>query len=171
MLHQYLLDQALDAQLVESPLELAELPEVVVVDCQAVDDQLISSLQQRGAAVVLHQHVVGGVQLRDSWRALESLLGTATLPCVVWQDTAQGPVELKQWEGYEGHRGQIAAVVPLPHRSRLFRQDVSEMLARGQSFEQAFADSSIMLMSRQRLTMVRRALWQRLDAAAVVQPA
>ena len=170
MLEQYLRDRGGTVELIKqqaAPLELGDCDHLVV-DSEALVAQEARGLQAQGARVLLHMRVDGSETGRSSWTTLQKLLQAFEQPCVVWLDRAHGSVQLERWEGYQAHQARIAATITIPRQSVLFEQDLGSMLAQRQTFDEALGDSSLTFMSRQRLKMTRRALWQHIDVAGLI---
>ena len=167
LLQEYLSDQGTRAELAEPPLdfEMLRSAEAVVINSEHIDRALVDCLQASGATVVLHQQLRGGTQQTDSHRALEVLVESFEEPIVVWLDRSYDPTSLEQWPRYSAYNGRIAGVIQLSKRGPLFEHDLQQMLQRGQSFTEALADPAVMLISRQRLAMLRREMWQSIGVA------
>jgi len=69
---------------------------------------------------------------------------------------------------YSEHRARIAGVVRIQRRDRFFFDDIAKMLTGHQTYDEAMKDAFV--MSKQRLVMIRRAIWQQLDQAVAVAP-
>jgi hypothetical protein len=65
------------------------------------------------------------------------------------------------------HQARIRGVVSVPRRSAdTFGRDLEQMLGAKQTFEEAIRGRDFSIMGRQRLELVRRDLFQQLDATA-----
>jgi hypothetical protein len=136
--------------------------------------QIPELLQENGRELVLHVSVVGGPSARDTLHGLKALVGQFPDPCkfVVWLNPFYGPVTYqgKSFEDlkvYQDHRARISALIRLPTlQPDTFGADLSVMLAARRTFNEAIADMTTGIVTRQRLKLVRQRIFDQLDAAA-----
>lgn len=98
---------------------------------------------------------------------------------VVWLNQQFGDVTFEgklfeETKVYAETRKRVTAIIRTPklngQRATTYGQDISEMWARLETFEEALAPDRqppLAMMTRQRLTMFRRELWAQMDAAKV----
>jgi hypothetical protein len=72
-------------------------------------------------------------------------------------------------KAYAAHKGRVAAIVPIPRlKQETYGRDLSDMLQERLTFDEALATPSRSIMTRQRLKIVQRQLFERLDSAMVL---
>jgi hypothetical protein len=156
-------------------------PGDVVVDNGAasfapVSDYLISNeitdmAAQHGKLIMAHVPLVGGGNAMDTARGLKAILEQfpESVKVVVWINEFFGPVEVdgQQFEDgpiYEEHKARIAGIITIPALDpRTFGNDLSKVLRNRSTFQEAFADTDLMIVPRQRLTMIQRGIAQQLQ--------
>ncbi len=125
------------------------------------DTGALDVLQGAGKRVLLHTVLVGGQAMDDTLAGLQALLASTDVPVVVWLNEFFGPVErdgrgFTESETYNTHRERIAGIVTLRRRhAGTYGQDIADMTARAQTFEQALQDERSTTMSRHRLAQIR----------------
>jgi hypothetical protein len=131
-------------------------------------------LAERDRELVIHTVIAGGDMCAQCLIGLNTIL--TTLPdavrLVVWLNEHSGPVEYndKRFEDmsvYLDNRHRIAGLVRLPRLSPLFLQDFKAMLKQRLTYQEAIDSPAFHIMNRQRLVIIRRAVWQQLDALAL----
>lgn len=136
-----------------------------------IENQAVELLAQSGRQVVVHTVVTGGQALRDTLSGFASL--AEQLPreasLVVWLNEFFGDIAMngrgfEAMRAYETHRDRVAGIVRIPRQtSDTFGRDVEQMLDRKLTFEEVAASPDFGLMARQRLAMVRRAIFDQLQ--------
>lgn len=137
-------------------------------------NQIPALLEENGRELVLHVSVVGGPSARDTLHGLKALVGQFPDPCkfVVWLNPFYGPVQYqgKNFENlkvYQDHRDRISALIRLPTlQPDTFGADLSVMLAARRTFEEAIADTTTGIVTRQRLKLVRQQIFDQLSASS-----
>ena len=91
---------------------------------------------------------------------------------VVWKNEHFGPIiapdgkPFEKMAVYEAYHHRIHAIIHLPQRTTAtFGADVTDMMKRQQTFDEAINDPETRLMAKQRLTLVRRDVFNQLQAA------
>ena len=93
---------------------------------------------------------------------------------VVWLNPYWGPVSedgksFEQMKMYQEMKKRIESLVALPaYSEELLPQDISAMLKKRLTFEEAMESPDFTLMSRHRLRLAQRDVYARLDGIAVV---
>jgi hypothetical protein len=88
---------------------------------------------------------------------------------VVWPNEHSGPVEIdgltfEEMTIYRDSRDRIAGLIRLPRLAPLFLQDFNDMIRRRLTYEEAVGSPEFHIMNKQRLVMIRRAIWEQLEA-------
>lgn len=141
-----------------------------------ISNQVPQLIKDMGHNLVIHVPVTGGQAM------LETLSGFAQLAqqlpeeakLVVWLNPYWGPIEhdgktFEQMKAYRDNKDRVAAIIQVPDvKAETYGKDVSDMLKANKTFAEALADQSLTIMTRQRLKIVRDALFKQLDAATVI---
>jgi hypothetical protein len=145
----------------------------------SLSDYLLSNgvpevLRDLGHELVIHTIVTGGQAARDTLAnfklMVEQFRGTRL---VVWLNPFWGTVELegKPFEAlkvYLDNRDAVDGLVELPVlKKETHGRDLSDLLNRRQTFGEAAADEKLGIMVRQRLVMVQRDIFGRIERAGV----
>lgn len=137
------------------------------------ENAVVQTLEQSGRNVFLHSVVTGGQAMLDTLSGLHDVASKCPARnLVVWANEFFGPVEyegkrLSDMKVFTRHRDRIRGTVTIPKRSSdTFGRDVEEMLRAKLTFAEVIEDRKFSIMSRQRLTLVRRELFDQLDALA-----
>jgi len=134
-----------------------------------IQNEVFSFLEENDRKVIVHTPLVGGPAMDETIRGLKSILEMVTAPVVVWENEFFGPVSKNgksfvQTAGYEQFKSRVLGLVRLekgdPKQSE---KDMLAMNSRRLTWDEALADSSFMLMQRQRLTVMRREIKKQLD--------
>ncbi len=131
----------------------------------------LEALEDAGHAVMIHTVVTGGQAAKDTLFGMKSLLESfASTPHVIWLNPFFGEVMLKgkafeEFQVCQDHREKFHAIVRIPQRKGpLFGEDLRELFASHQTFAQG-ADSTLPVMTRQRLKMYWRDAATEMDKA------
>ena len=128
-----------------------------------------------GCELVIHTVVTGGQALEETIAGFSQLAGQfpEQVSFVVWLNPYFGPVErertgFEQFKEYSDLKDQISAIVRMPQLAELFRRDLSDMLQRRLTFDEALRMPSFTIITRQRLIMIKRNFFQLMDGAVVL---
>ena len=135
-----------------------------------IQNDVFSFLLESDRQVIVHTPLVGGAAMEETIRGLKSILELCTVPVVVWENEFFGPVSKNgkrfvQSPGYEQFKSRVLGVVKLakgdPKQSE---KDMVAMNSRRLTWDEAAVDPNFLVMSRQRLLKMRRAIDEQLDA-------
>jgi len=122
-----------------------------------LENEAINLLQAEGHTVILHSIITGGQGIQDTANGLAALAKYFPMAkLVVWLNPKDGEISLNglhfsDFKVYQEYSSQFAAVIELPHHNNAtFGKDLSDHLARRQSFDAA-VHSSQPIMVRRRL--------------------
>ena len=93
---------------------------------------------------------------------------------VVWLNSYWGPIEhqgktFEKMKTYTNNKDRVTAIIDMPKlKDETYGRDFAEMLENRKTFAEALKDSSLTIMSRQRLKIVRGQVFGLLDNAAVL---
>lgn len=72
-------------------------------------------------------------------------------------------------KAYLANKGRISAIATLPSlKKETYGRDLSDMLQQRLTFDEALAMSALTIMTRQRLKIVKRLVYDQLDNAMVL---
>jgi len=165
---------------------LAEAEDEVVVDNGASCFVPLSSyfiatdvpemLQEMGHELIIHTVITGGQALMDTLKGFDALIRQFSGNCkfVVWLNPYFGHIEdngvpFERMKIYDTNRDRISGRVEIPiMKKETFGLDFSEMLQAKKTFDEALSDESLHVAVRQRLTMIRRKIFNALDNIPVL---
>jgi hypothetical protein len=124
--------------------------------------------------MVIHAVLAGGGMTMDTLGGLLSIFESypPMVRVVIWVNEFFGPVtaeglELEQMPIYRNHRDRVIGVVRLEKLNPAsFGANVLEMLDRKLTFAEAVANPAFSVVPKQRLVMVRRAIFDQVEAFA-----
>jgi hypothetical protein len=127
-------------------------------------------LREAGRRLLIHTVITGGQALADTVTGFKSLAESSdSRNIIVWINEYFGPVErdgkrFSQMAAFSEHQDKVAGTVLIPKRSPdTFGRDMEEMIARKLTFAEAYQSNGLSLMSKQRLRMVQRNLFEQLE--------
>lgn len=137
-----------------------------------VENEVPQLITASGKQLVIHSVVTGGQAL------LETLSGLARLAeqmppearIIVWLNEYFGDIEadgktFEQMRVYDRHKARISGLVLVARLSSdTFAKDFAMMLDRKLTFAEAASAPEFGLMAKQRLAMIKKAIFQQLDA-------
>ena len=140
-----------------------------------LEHQLFHFLVAQGRRVFVHLVVTGGQGMQDTLAGFKRVAETAPdKSIVVWLNEYFGEVERdgKRFEDLQLARefaSKVAGAVLIRERNRnTFGDDIKLMLQGYLTFDAAIQSSEFGLVSKQRLTIVRRDLFDQLDSLALL---
>jgi thiamine pyrophosphate-dependent acetolactate synthase large subunit-like protein len=122
---------------------------------------------------VIHTVITGGGSMLDTLRGLASVIQNypPAVKIVVWlneyfgQIVADG-IAFKDTKIYRDNVDRIAGIVLLARVSPHHARNILEMLDRKLTFSEAIARPDVMIIAKQRLTMVKRDIFSQIAAVA-----
>jgi len=136
-----------------------------------LESRVVEFLRMRGGAVYVHTIVTGGQAMSDTLHGLERLAETAAEKnIVVWLNEFFGEVvdggkSFADFSAAAQHAAKILGVVVMSeHNPQTYGDDVRQMLERRLTFDEAIESSDFSLITKQRLTIVRREIFEQIDA-------
>ena len=96
---------------------------------------------------------------------------------MVWLNRYFGEIatagkQFEEFKVYRENQDRILALIHIPLKSaQTFGKDLEELFSRHQTFAQAAVDSSLPVMTRQRLKIFWNEVCQEIDKAMIVEPA
>ena len=138
-----------------------------------LENEAFEAIQDAGKVVVIHSVIAGGLAQDNTVSDFVNL--TAQLPesvqVVVWLNEHFGPIEsdgksFEEMKGYLEQKNRVRAIVRLPKRTEnTYGKDLAVMLKARMTFEEALASKEFLVMSKQRLKIVQRSIFEQLEVA------
>jgi hypothetical protein len=135
-----------------------------------LDNEILEFFRRYDRNVFVHSVVTGGQAMTDTLNGLERLAQTTSHKnVVVWVNEYFGEVirdgrTFEQFQIAEEYAPKLLGTVMIRDRNpRTYGDDIREMLERRLTFDEAIQDEDFNLVSKQRLTIVRRDLFEQLD--------
>jgi hypothetical protein len=127
-------------------------------------------LSDAGRKLYVHTIITGGQALGDTLKGFKSLAdSSAERNIVVWLNEYFGVIErdgktFTDMQAYKESESKVFGLVRIPKRNPdTFGRDVEEVITRKRTFEDAIRNGTATVMSKQRLKMVQRDLFEQLD--------
>lgn len=141
-----------------------------------ISNEVPALLQDMGHEMVVHTVIAGSQSLLDTINGFSQLVSQfpAESLFVVWLNHYWGPIEhqgktFEQMKAYTNNKARVTAIIDMPKlKDETYGRDFAEMLENRKTFAEALEDSSLSIMTRQRLKIVRGQVFGLLDNAAVL---
>ncbi len=148
----------------------------VPLSAYVLSNRVPTLLRDMGHQLIVHTVVTGGQALLDTLTGMTQLIRQfpADVPFVVWLNPYWGPIELEgksfeQMKAYREHKDRISAIIQLPDlKKETFGRDLSDMLQAHLTFDEAIALPSLTIMARQRLSIIKKQLFEQFSAVPVL---
>ncbi len=148
----------------------------VPLSAYLITNQVPALLQDMGHQLVVHTVVTGGQALLDTVHGFTQLVKQfpADVLFVVWLNPYWGPIELEgkafeQMKAYTTNKDRVSAIIRLPDlKEETFGRDLSDMLQHHLTFDEAIASSTLTIMTRQRLSIIKKQLFEQFAAVPVL---
>jgi hypothetical protein len=140
-----------------------------------VENNALETIAAAGRKLYVHTMVTGGQALGDTLKGFKSLAdSSAERNIVVWLNEYFGVIErdgktFTDMQAYKDSESKVFGLMNIPKRNPdTFGRDVEEVIARKRTFEDAIRNGTATVMTKQRLTMVQRDLFEQLDQMALL---
>lgn len=141
-----------------------------------ISNQVPALLAEMGHELVVHTVVTGGQALLDTVSGFSQLVSQfpAEALFVVWLNPYWGPIEhegkgFEQMKAYTANKGRVSAIIQIPSlKKETYGRDLSDMLQERLTFDEALAMSSLTIMTRQRLKIIKGQVYGQLENATVL---
>ncbi len=137
-----------------------------------IENSAVEMLASSGKQVVIHTVVTGGQALMDTLGGFAQL--AQQMPedarLLVWLNEFFGAIEadgksFEDMKAYQAHRDRVDGLVRITRQTAdTFGKDIELMLDRKLTFAEVRSDPEFGVMAKQRLAMVKRSIFQQLDA-------
>lgn len=134
------------------------------------ENGVVEFLRETGISVYCHVPLQGGQAFGDTILALAKVLKSLKTSTVVWLNNFQGQVvenvqEFHDMGVYKSNKALICGIVDIPDRSNdTFGVDIRSMTAQNLTFDEVAQSDSFFVMSKQRILMFKRGIYEQLDA-------
>lgn len=138
-----------------------------------IDNEAFDVIQKAGKQVIVHSVIAGGLAQDNTISDFATL--TSQLPdgvdVVVWLNEHLGAIEadgknFKEMKAYLDNKHRVVAVIELPKRTEnTYGKDLDRMLKQHLTFDEALQSDTFFLMSKQRIKIVQRSIFEQLEAA------
>src|ERR1700679_3549989 len=139
-----------------------------------LENEILDMFQTHQRRVFVHSVVAGGQAMSDTLNGLERLAQTTSQKnVIVWINEYFGEISkdgktFEEFKVAEEYASKLVGTVVIRERNPLtFGDDVRMMLERRLTFDEAIRNADFSLVSKQRLTIVRRELFEQLDKLAI----
>lgn len=138
-----------------------------------IDNDAFAVIRNAGKHVIVHSVIAGGLAQANTVSDFATLASQLPegIDIVVWLNEHFGEIEAAgktflEMKAYLDNKHRVIAVIELPHRTgSTFARDIDIMLKCRLTFDEALNSDRFFIMPKQRITMVRRAIYEQLDAA------
>jgi hypothetical protein len=140
-----------------------------------LENNVRALLRKAGKLLCVHTVITGGQALGDTLKGFAEL--AATTPdrsLVIWLNEFFGRIEhngktFAEMAVVNDNQQKILGSIAIPKRNQdTFGRDMEEMIARKHTFDEAIQSGDFSIMTRQRLKVVQRDLYEQLDALSLV---
>ena len=135
-----------------------------------LENDILSFLAAQSRRVFVHSVVVGGQALTDTLNGFKRLAETTTEKnVIVWLNEYFGEISkdgksFEQFRVAEEQAHKLLGTVLIRERNpNTYGDDMRQMLSKRLTFEEAIRLAEFSLVSKQRLTIIRRELFEQLD--------
>jgi hypothetical protein len=135
-----------------------------------LEHDIVPTLNEAGRRLYIHNVVTGGQAQEDTLTGFRKLAeSTKMRNLVVWINEYFGRVE-SDGKGFldmavsKQSAGKVLGAVAIPRRTPdTFGRDIEEMISRKLTFDEAIESNQTFLMTKQRLKIVQREIFEQLD--------
>ncbi|MDR3631451.1 MAG: conjugal transfer protein TraL [Desulfocapsaceae bacterium] len=138
------------------------------------ESDALNFLQEENHRTLLHTIMTGGQAIVDTSTGLKSLAESfPNAPIIVWKNSYFGEIAIngkvfEEFTIYQLHQDKFRSIIQIPIRKQTtFGKDLEELFARRETFEAAI-NSSLPVMTRQRLKTFWRDVQEAIDLAQLV---
>lgn len=148
----------------------------VPLSAYLITNQVPAILHDMKHQLVVHTVITGGQAQSDTLHGFTQLVKQfpADVSFVVWLNPYWGPIErdgksFEQMKAYLEHKDRVSAILRLPDlKKETFGRDLSDMLQAHLTFDEAIALPSMTIMARQRLSIIKKQLFEQFTGIPVL---
>lgn len=134
-----------------------------------------SLLESMGHTVIIHTVITGGTALLDTLSGFSKIvtLFPDGVKFVVWLNPHFGPITIDgkgffEFKAYKNNEHRVTTVIEMPVFHQTFAHDLNNMLMSKLTFDEALKTPALPIVTRQRLTMIRRQLYEQFGEIAAI---
>jgi cellulose biosynthesis protein BcsQ len=139
-----------------------------------LENNVHAMLQKARKRLFVHTVITGGQALFDTLNGFSQLADSSTEQnIIVWVNEYFGRVErdgkpLEEMKVFLDNEHRVFGTVGIVKRNQdTFGRDMEEMISRKMTFTEAIRESDLSIMSKQRLQVIERDLFEQLDQLAI----
>jgi hypothetical protein len=139
-----------------------------------LENEALEYLRREGRRVYVHTVITGGQALLDTLTGFTELAkSSGERNIIVWVNEYFGRVEadgksFSEMAAYRDNTDKVCGIVVLKRRNPdTFGRDLEEMIRQKLTFEEAIVTSALPIMSKQRLKMMEREIFEQLEKASL----
>ena len=132
----------------------------------------VEALEAAGKQLMIHTVITGDQGLLDTLESFTKIANQMSpkVKIMLWLNEHFGPIEsngkaFEDMKAYKEHKDRVAGIIRIPQQQSLFSRNVRAMLDRFLTFDEAISSTDFRLLEKQRLTMVRRELFDKMATA------
>ena len=140
-----------------------------------LSNQVPALLKDMGHELIVHTVITGSQAMDDTINGFAHIVNSFSAnEIVVWLNPYWGVIEhegksFEQMKVYTTNKSRVSAIVKIPDlKEETYGRDLSDMLQERLTFDEAIANPSLTIMTRQRLKIVKTQLFDQLNSAAVL---
>jgi hypothetical protein len=140
-----------------------------------LENNVRTLLREAGKRLCVHTVITGGQALGDTLKGFAELASTTSdRSIVIWLNEFFGRIEdngktFVEMAVCKQNENKILGSIAVPKRNQdTFGRDMEEMIARKQTFDEAIKSGDFSIMTKQRLKVIQRDLFEQLDALSLV---
>lgn len=141
-----------------------------------ISNNVPALLLEMGHELVVHTVITGSQALLDTLNGFAQLVRQFPREALftVWLNPFWGPIEMngkdfEQMKAYQDNKARVSAIIRIPqYKADTFGRDISDVLQKRLTFDEAIQEKSLTLMMRQRIKIVKQQVFVQLENAAAV---
>ena len=137
-----------------------------------ISNQVPVLFQDMGHELIVHTVITGGQALQDTMTGFVNLVEQFPAECqfAVWLNPYWGAVEFEgktfeQMRAYTANKERVSAIIHIPTlKAETYGRDLEDLLRTRRTFAEALDDPDLTIMTRQRLRIVQRQIFEQLNS-------
>ncbi|MBR4737956.1 MAG: conjugal transfer protein TraL [Rhodocyclaceae bacterium] len=137
-----------------------------------ISNQVPVLFQDMGHELIVHTVITGGQALQDTMTGFVNLVEQFPAECqfAVWLNPYWGAVEFEgktfeQMRAYTANKDRVSAIIHIPTlKAETYGRDLEDLLRTRRTFAEALDDPDLTIMTRQRLRIVQRQIFEQLNS-------
>lgn len=139
-----------------------------------ISNQVPALLRDMGHELIVHTVITGGQALLDTVHGFDQLVKQYpddACQFVVWLNPYWGHIEhegksFEQMKAYTTNKGRVTSIIHIPElKAETYGRDLEDLLRSRRTFAEALDDPALTIMTKQRLKIVQKQIFEQLNAA------